>query len=46
MKVKVIGSNPGYLLNHSLLYAKNNFAHVDLTEKFSLLFVVCFVFVL
>ena len=32
-----MGSNPGYLLKYSLLYAKNIFAHVDLTKNLDFL---------
>ena len=41
-----MGSNPGYLLKYSLLYAKNIFAHVDFDEKFRLfnLFGGCILF--
>ena len=35
-----MGSNPGYLLKSFLLYAKNIFAHVDLTKN--LVFLFCF----
>jgi len=44
-----MGSNPGYLLKSFLLYAKNIFAHVDLTKNLVFFYFVWglhFVFVL